>query len=131
MKYAKGESGNPNGRPRGTSQAAMLRKAIEADIPAIISTMVGQAKQGDTAAAKLLLDRSIPAIKPVAPVATVRGLKGKTMTEQAELIVVAMGNGTISVEQSQTMLTALSSLARIKSVDEIEQRLQALEANRK
>ena len=128
--FKQGQSGNPAGRRPGTSQAAKLRQAIEADLPDIIAAMVESAKQGEVGAAKLLLDRSIPAIKPVAVGVTVGGLKGK-LSEQGDEIVAAMGDGTITPEQAQQMLAGLASLSKIREVDDLLHRIEQLEANQK
>lgn len=128
--FKKGQSGNPAGRKTGTSEAAKLRHAIEADLPDIISAMVDSATQGDTAAAKLLLDRTIPAMKPIAQTATVDSLQG-TLSEQGDVIVSAMGDGAITPEQAQQMLAGLASLSKIREVDELVQRIEQLEANQK
>ena len=64
-RFQKGQSGNPTGRPRGIpSPATKLRKAIEQDIPDIIAALVNAAKQGDTTAARILLDRVVPPLRP-------------------------------------------------------------------
>jgi len=39
---------------------AKLRAALEADLPDILNTLTTAARQGDTAAAKLILDRVLP-----------------------------------------------------------------------
>ena len=128
-KFKKGQSGNPSGRKRGTSHAAKLRKAIDEDLPEIITAMVCAAKGGDTAAAKLLFDRALPAVKPVQQAIRIEGLEGKSLSEQGELVVVAASKGLITAEQSQAMLSSLASLFRIKELDDIEQRLRLLEEN--
>lgn len=130
-KFKKGESGNPNGRPRGASQAAKLRQAIENDLQDIIQALVEKAKEGDTAAAKLLLDRVVPAIKPVQQAASVDALKGKSLSQQGSTIIEAMGSGELTPEQAQAMLSGLASLSKIREADEIERRLTKLEKEHK
>lgn len=126
-KFKKGESGNPKGRPEGSGYADKLREAIKDDMPEIIQSLVSAAISGDTSAAKILLDRVIPAIKPIQQTATVSTLKGKALSEQGAVIVEAMASGELSPEQAQAMLSGLASLARIKEVDELERRLAKLE----
>jgi hypothetical protein len=125
--FKKGQSGNPAGRKTGTSEAAKLRRAIEADLPDIISAMSEAAKQGEVGAAKLLLDRSIPTIKPTATGVTMDDLKG-TLSEQGDAIIAAMGDGTITPEQAQQMLAGLASLSKIRETDDLARRIEQLEA---
>ena len=77
MAFNKGQSGNPKGRPKGTSQAAKLRQAIEGDLSDIITALVESAKAGDTSAAKLLLDRAIPALRPQQQAVIIPGISNQ------------------------------------------------------
>lgn len=127
MAFQKGESGNPNGRPKGTGHADRLRAAIEGDLHDIIAAMVEQAKSGDTSAAKLLLDRVVPTIKPRQQAATVGDLRGFTLSEQGAFIIEAMGSGDLSPEQAQQILAGLASLSKIREVDDLVKRIEQLE----
>ena len=70
MPFKKGTSGNPAGRKPGTlTKQDKLRLQIAEGVPSIIKAMMEKAEAGDTAAAKLLLDRTLPALRPTdAPV---------------------------------------------------------------
>jgi len=126
-KFKKGQSGNPEGRKPGSGYASKLRNAIEDDLPDIIKSVVEQAKDGDTAAAKLLLDRVVPALKPQQEATVVEGLTGKSPSEQGTAIINAMGAGLLSPDQSQAMLAGLANMMKIVEIDELEKRLSALE----
>lgn len=126
-KFKAGESGNPAGRPKGQSQAARLRDAIANDVPAIISAIVKKAKEGDVAAAKLLLDRSIPAIKPKQEAFKIGGISNKSLSAQGQAIVKALLNGQVTAEQANDSLSALVNFNKIREFDEFERRLSALE----
>ena len=58
-KFKPGVSGNPKGKPKDKTPATLLRKSIAEAMPEIILTLIEQAKNGDVAAAKCLLDRSV------------------------------------------------------------------------
>lgn len=63
--FEKGKSGNPKGRPVGSGVTGKLRSAIEARAPELIEMLIQKALEGDTASAKFLLDRVLPAVKSV------------------------------------------------------------------
>lgn len=129
MKFQPGQSGNPAGRPKGSTKASKIYGRIGGDLDDIISALVRAAKDGDTAAAKLLLDRAIPSIKPMQQSTIVGDLRGKTLSEQGDAIVQAMGSGKVSSDQAQQMLAGIASAAKIKEADELERRIAALESH--
>ena len=125
MTFTKGQSGNPSGRPKGTSQAGKLRKAIEGDLPDIIAALVSAAKTGDTSASKLLLDRVMPSLKPMQQAVSV-DVRG-SLSDQGASIVAAMGAGTIAPEHAQSMLAGIASLSKIIEIDDFDRRITELE----
>ncbi len=61
MKFQPGQSGNLNGRPRGSSRLAEYREMLDPSVPDILKAIVERAKDGDLRAAQLILDRVYPA----------------------------------------------------------------------
>lgn len=129
MPFKKGQSGNPAGRPKGTGQAAKLRRAIADDIPDILDAMVKAAKSGDTAAAGLLLDRAIPKLKPEAQPVMV-DMKRDTLAGRATAVLDAVADGQLDPDTAAALVNAVAKLARVVEISEIESRLAQLEAKR-
>lgn len=72
--YKKGQSGNLKGRPKGAkSKKTLLQEVLINDaqdimvkhFPKIVEAVVERAKQGDMVAARMVMDRLIPAKKAV------------------------------------------------------------------
>jgi hypothetical protein len=125
--WSAGQSGNPGGRKRGTGKIEPLRAQIREAVPEIVAAMVERAKGGDVGAARLLLERSIPALKPAAePVAV--PLSGETLTDKAAAVVEAVAGGQLAPSDGKLILDGLAAVAKIAEVDELKRRIEALEA---
>jgi polyhydroxyalkanoate synthesis regulator phasin len=129
--WKKGQSGNPNGRPPGASEVGKLRAAISEHLPEIIQQLVEKARGGDTQAARLLLERVLPPVKAVEPTVEIDIPEGVGLTEQGEAIVRAVATGMIAPGQGGALLSGLGSVAKLKEIDELEKRIEALEAGAK
>lgn len=126
-RFAKGKSGNPRGRPRDATHA-QFRARVRAALPDVLDTLVRAALAGDMAAARLLLDRCLPPLRPVdSPVALPAMSKAQTLTDKARAIVDAAATGELTPTEAATLMQALSGLARATEVDELAKRIEALE----
>ena len=122
-----GQSGNPNGRPPGSTEVGRLRAAISEHLPEIIAQLVEKARGGDAQAARLLLERVLPPVKATEATVEIELPEGATLTEQGEAIVRAVAGGLIAPGQAGALLTGLGNVARLKEVDELTTRLEELE----
>jgi hypothetical protein len=122
-----GESGNPKGRPPGSGPAAKLREAIADDLPEIIAALVAKAKDGDPAAARVLLAKCLPDLRAESAPAIVPGFDAGSLSERAQAALEAAGRGDLSPDLAAALVTSIASLARIREFDELEARLRALE----
>jgi hypothetical protein len=124
-KFKPGVSGNPAGRKKDTTPATLLRKSIVGDMPEIITKLVELAKGGDVAAAKVLLDRCCPALKPQAmPISLpVNG----TLAEQGGEIIKATMAGQIPPDIGSQLITALANQSKIIEIEELTKRIEVLE----
>lgn len=124
-KFKPGVSGNPNGRPKDKTPATLLRKSIAEDMPEIIKALVSLAKSGDVQAAKVLLDRICPALKPQAlPIfLPVNG----SLSEQGNEIIKATLAGHIPPDIGSQLITALANQGKLIELQEMAERLQRIE----
>jgi hypothetical protein len=126
--FQKGRSGNPNGRPQGSGIAGELRKAITENASAIVEAMIDKAKEGDTTAAKVLLDRVCPSLKPEAQIITLPDMaNAETLLERATAAIVAAANGELAPDIASQLVQAVGVLSKVTEVQDLEKRLEALE----
>lgn len=122
-----GQSGNPKGRKPGTSEVQKLRAAIAAKVPEILNALLAQALEGDVAAARLLLERTVAPLKAVEPPQPLT-LPDGSLTEQGRAILAAVASAELAPSQGAALLGALGTLARVAEVDELAARVAALES---
>lgn len=124
-----GESGNPAGRPKGSkNRLTALREALisPSDAREVVAKLVESARNGDTQAAGILMDRIWPTLRPSSP-AIAFHLPEADLASQAEAVVREMAAGVLPVHDAAAILSSLSAVARIKETSDFEQRLKALE----
>lgn len=123
--FMPGTSGNPAGRPRKAPDP--LRERLAEVAPALIEGLIRSAAQGDVSAARILLERCLPALKPQeSPQAF--DMPGGALTTQADAIVGQAASGELSAGTAATLLTGLGAVARIRESEELRRRVEALEA---
>ena len=65
MTFQAGQSGNPNGRPKGIiDKRVELRGLLEPHAKEIVEKLIECAKDGDPTALRLCIERLIPRVKP-------------------------------------------------------------------
>lgn len=123
-----GQSGNPRGRPPGKGMHAQAREALAQHLPAILDSVVKAAIAGDMQAARIVLERTMPAMKPME--ATIEGLAlpTGTLTQQARDILASVARGELAPTQAGQLVAAIGAVAKIAEVDELQSRIAALEA---
>jgi len=124
-----GQSGNPKGRPPGRSPITKMRESLAGDVPEILAALVESAKAGDPQAARLILERVLPALKPTEQTQAL-SLPDGTLTEQGRAVLAAVAAGELAPTQGAALLGAIGTLARVSEIDELTARIAALEASR-
>lgn len=131
MTFRPGVSGNPNGRPRGSKNTATrLREKLSRELPSILKKLVAMASEGDTSAAKLILDRCLPPLRPVADVVRIPSAQGGTLSERASDVLEAITSGGLPTDVGAMLLSALASTAKAIEVADLVRRLELLEAEK-
>jgi len=125
-KFIPGVSGNPNGRPKDKTPATLLRKSIIDDMPQIIQTLVALASDGDVAAAKVLIDRVCPPLKPQALLINLPA--NGSLADQGKEIIKATMAGQIPPDIGSQLITALSNQVKLVETIDLIKRIEALES---
>lgn len=124
-RFMKGVTGNPGGRPR---QADELRRLLSQDAEKVAKKVLEMASAGDMQAARIVMERIVPAIKPASEPVTFE-LSGDSLTEQAQSVLTAVAAGDLPPDQGKALVDSIGSLVRVMEQDEIRRRLEALESS--
>ncbi len=128
MTFAKGQSGNPGGRPPGIpDRRTLIAKSFEDEGAAVAKVVVEAAKKGDMQACQIVLTRLLPPLRPKAEKTPFALDTTKPLAAQAAAVVQAVADGHLSAEDAQTVLTCLGTYAALVQADEVQSRLAALE----
>jgi len=126
MKFQKGTSGNPSGRPKNPT-SAMLRAGIAERLPELINAVMEQALAGDMGAAKILIDRCLPVLKPQAEPLVIR-FDGD-MQETINQIMTALSEGELSAEDAGQLLKLIGAKIEAERGIDKDKKLKAFDLN--
>ncbi len=123
--FKKGTSGNPTGRPK--SESTMLRERLATHGELVVDAIIKAALNGDIQAAKIILERLCPPLKPSAVPVTIALPEDAGIAGTARAIIEHAAQGKIAPDVAGQLVQAVASLARVVEIDELERRLAALE----
>jgi hypothetical protein len=127
-RWARGQSGNPAGAKPGRGTIGALRKQMSAQLGEVMSKLLEQALAGDVKSARLLIERVVPPMRAeAAPIKLPKLDPAGTPGEQGQTILAAVAAGQISPDAAASLLTGLGAIARLREMDELEKRVEALE----
>ena len=128
--FEKGQSGNPNGRPKGTRNKTTLamEALLDGEAEEITRKAIEKAKAGDMVAIRLCLERTISAVKSrpieidLPPVET-----SKDITAAHGVVIAAMGRGEITPDDARAIADVLEARRRAIETVELEARIEKIE----
>lgn len=127
--FKAGKSGNPKGKPKGVKHKATqaMSLLLEGEMERLTRKAVELALAGDTTALKLCLDRIAPPLKSTLPPVQVDLDDSQSLTSMARSFVKAASKGEIPPDVAMQLISALSNVARVEEVENLKQRLEAME----
>ena len=123
-----GESGNPNGRPKGAlNKKTLISEEFEKEGSAIARVVIEAAKNGDMQAANIALLRLAPPLKAECKKVTISIDTKQSLTNQAKQVLVAIATGEIDPENGRLLIDCIGRFAGLKQIEELEERLTKIE----
>jgi Family of unknown function (DUF5681) len=128
--FPKGRSGNPQGRPPGTRNAATViaEQLLDSEAEEIIRKVIEKAKQGDMIALRLCVDRLVPPrrdrpVRFVIPPLS----SSKDATGAMAAITTAVASGELTPTEAAELSRVIEGYVKALEATEIERRLRLLE----
>ena len=126
-----GQSGNPKGRPAGSrNKRNIVAEEFAKDGSRLARVVMDAALEGDMQAAGLVLQRLSPPLRARAEKVTFGLDPTAPLTAQAQQVISAVASGDIDPDTGQLLVGCITALAGVKQIDDLEQRLSALERRR-
>lgn len=118
MTFDKGQSGNPEGRPKGIKDKRILfAEIIESSNKELLNKALEMALGGNEQMLKMFLERILPA-KPKDNLVGIQ-LTGDTLTEKSNQVIEALNNQYITPSEAMDMMQTLAMQARVFDADEL------------
>jgi hypothetical protein len=129
--FEPGQSGNPNGRPKGSrNKAAVLaEELLDGEAEALLRKLIEKALAGDSGALRLCLDRMVPQRRGhLVTFAMPKIESAQDACAAAAAVLAACANGELSTAEAAEFVGLIDAHARMLEKAELETRLAALEA---
>jgi hypothetical protein len=129
MRYEKGQSGNPAGRPLGSrNKATVLAEAMfQGEAESIIRMAIDKAKEGDIMAIRLCLERVFPRLRDRATIFDLPPINGAPDALAAlTSIVEGVRGGEITAAEGCELSKLVDHYVRTLEAKDFDQRLNML-----
>ena len=129
--FQQGQSGNPEGRPKGARNKATVaaESLLDGEAETITRRCIDLALEGDSTALRLCLSRILPVRRERTISLYLPYLEGSHDSLRAiGAVLKAVGEGQISPAEGQAVASLLETHRRAFEVETLENRLDALEA---
>ena len=130
-RFAKGQSGNPAGKPKGlrSRHTQALQALLDGQGELIMAKAVEQALAGDGSAMRLCVERIFPARKDAPISVEVPPLTDiQSVAAASRSVVEQVAAGELSPVEGTAMVDLLAKHKTILEASELEARIEALEA---
>ena len=115
------------GRPPGRGPVAEWRATLTTDLDKIIDTLRTHALAGDAQAIRIILDRVLPAPRPIEMPTTLTLPADGTLADQARAVIQAAADGDLALAQAAQIVAALGGVAKIIEATELVIRIETPE----
>jgi hypothetical protein len=129
-RFKPGQSGNPSGKPKGARHRTtlLLEKLMEDDARDIVKVVLDAAKAGDLAAARIVLERVVPARKDsvirftLPPIATANDASAAMSS-----VLSAVAAGEVTPGEAIEVGRLIETFIKTHEISDLENRIAALE----
>jgi hypothetical protein len=132
--FVKGQTLNPKGRPAGSRNkiTLTLEQLMEGGAERIVQTVIQCANNGDMQAARMVLDRIVPARKDRAIVVDLPRIESPADIPAAtQAILEATAAGELTPAEGASLVGIAESHRKAMEMADLEERVKALEASAK
>ena len=128
--FPKGRSGNPSGKPKGARHKTTLlaEKLMQDDAENIVNAVLTAARDGDMTAARIVLDRILPARRDNPVTFALPKIKRPADAVAASAaILAAVADGRLTPGEALEISKLIDGFVKTLEVAELEARLNELE----
>ena len=128
-RFKPGQSGNPAGKPKGAKNrtTVMTQALLEGEAEILVRKLIELATAGNLTALKVCVDRLCPPMKAQTAPIKVHIPETGSIADIANSFIKAAADGLLPPDVAAQLVSAVGTLARVVEIDELKERLAALE----